>query len=198
MGGGLAVTYFITYIAFSFYQLFPQGVAFAIMILTTVAAVGVALWYNQKAIAFIGQVAAYAIPFLLGDRSGNAAILFSYISIINIGLLVLSFKKDWKLLYHTAFFLTWLIYAFWEVSTPNTTFKFKTGLIFFGINFFTFYITFLSYKVYRKQLYQLGEMSILLLNALFFFFLGTHLINENFTSYRAITWFTLANAAIHL
>jgi uncharacterized membrane protein len=198
MGGGLAVTYFITYIAFSFYQLFPQGVAFAIMILTTGAAVGVALWYNQKAIAFIGQVAAYAIPFLLGDRSGNAAILFAYISIINTGLLVLSFKKDWKILYHTAFFLTWLIYAFWEVGTPNTPFKIKTGLVFFTINFFTFYITFLSYKIYKKQLYQLGEISILLLNALFFFFLGTHLISESFTSHRALTWFTLANAAIHL
>ncbi len=198
MGGGLAVTYFITYIAFSFYQLFPQGVAFAMMILTTAAAVGVALWYNQKVIAFIGQVAAYAIPFLLGDRSGNAAVLFAYISIINIGLLVLSFKKDWKFLYHTAFFLTWVIYAFWEVSSSNGASKISTGLIFFTINFFTFYLTFLSYKILKKQMYQLGEIVILLLNALFFFFLGTYLISENFTSHRALTWFTLTNALIHL
>lgn len=197
MGGGLAVTYFITYIAFSFYQLFPQSIAFAIMVLITAAAVGFALWYNQKVIAFTGQVAAYAIPFLLGDRSGNAAVLFTYISIINIGLLVLSFKKDWKLLYHTAFFLTWLIYASWEVAGNYTASKFSTGLIFLTINFFTFYVTFLSYKIFKKQMYQLTEIGILLLNALFFFFLGTYLISENFTSQRALTWFTLANAAIH-
>ncbi len=197
MGGGLAVTYFITYIAFSFYQLFPQGVAFAMMMLTTAAAVGAALWYNQKIIAFIGQVAAYAIPFLLGDRSGNAAVLFAYISIINIGLLVLSFKKDWKILYHTAFFLTWVIYAFWEVGSSNSASKFSTGLIFLTINFFTFYVTFLSYKILKKQMYQLGEIAILLLNALFFFFLGTYLISENFTSDRPLTWFTLTNALIH-
>ncbi len=197
MGGGLAVTYFITYIAFSFYQLFPQSVAFAMMVLTTAAAVGVALWYNQKVIAFIGQVAAYAIPFLLGDRSGNAAVLFTYISIINIGLLVLSFKKDWKLLYHTAFFLTWIIYASWEVVGNYTASKFSTGLIFLTINFLTFYVTFLSYKIFKKQMYQLIEIGILLLNALFFFFLCTYLISENFTSNRALTWFTLANAVVH-
>ncbi len=197
MGGGLAVTYFITYIAFSFYYLFPQSAAFAMMVLTTAAAVGVALWYNQKVIAFIGQVAAYAIPFLLGDRSGNAAILFTYIAIINIGLLVLSFKKDWKLLYHTAFFLTWIIYASWEFVGNYTASKFSTGLFFLTINFFTFYATFLSYKIFKKQTYQLTEVGILLLNALFFFFLGTYLISENFTSQRALTWFTLANAVIH-
>ncbi|MEJ7676782.1 MAG: DUF2339 domain-containing protein [Segetibacter sp.] len=105
IGGGLAVTYFITYIAFSFYGLLPMWLAFAVMVITTGAAVGIALWYNQKVIALVGQIAAYAIPFLLGNKSGNVFGLFAYISFINIGLLILSFKKDWKVLYHIAFFL---------------------------------------------------------------------------------------------
>jgi uncharacterized membrane protein len=116
MAGGLAVMYFITYIAFSFYGLLPMWLAFVIMIITTGASVGIALWYNQKVIALIGQIAAYAIPFLLGNKSGNVFGLFAYISFINIGLLALSFKKDWKALYHIAFFLSWLIYLFWLFS----------------------------------------------------------------------------------
>jgi uncharacterized membrane protein len=197
MGGGLAVAYFITYIAFSFYHLFPQAIAFAIMIITTGGAVAVALWYNKKVIALLGQVAGYAIPFLLGDRTGNAAVLFAYISIINIGLLVLSFKKDWKLLYHIAFFLTWLIYAVWELRNRDASKNLGTGIVFFSIAFFTFYITFLSYKIFKKQLYQLGEIGILLLNALLFFFMGGFLIHENYVSTRALTLFTLSNALIH-
>lgn len=197
MGGGLAVTYFITYIAFGYYQLFSQGVAFALMIVTTVGAVAVALWYEQKVIALIGQVAAYAIPFLLSDGRGNPAILFTYISIINVGLLVLSFKKDWKILYRIAFFLTWLVYAFWIFSSSHTPSKFLTGLVFLAINFITFYITFLSYKILKKQMYQVGEIAILLLNALLFFFLGAYLIQENFGAHRVLTWFTLFNAIIH-
>lgn len=130
MGGGLAVTYFMTYIAFSFYGLLPMWLAFVIMVITTGAAVGIALWYNQKVIALIGQIAAYAIPFLLGNKSGNVLGLFAYISFINIGLLILSFKKDWKALYHIAFFLTWMIYFFWLAAGNQVVRNFSAGLLF--------------------------------------------------------------------
>lgn len=197
IGGGLAVTYFITYIAFSFYALFSLPVAFALMVVTTIVAVGIALWYNQKVIALLGQVAAYAIPFLLSTGQGNIFVLFGYITVINIGLLLLSFKKDWKLLYHIAFFLTWSIYMLSIVVSDKVT-SFTAGLTFLTINFFTFYITFLAYKIFKKELYQLGEIGILLLNALFFFFLGTYLINDQFTNIHFLTWFTITNACIHL
>lgn len=198
IGGGLSVTYFITYIAYSFYALFPLVVAFALMMMATVAAVGIALWYNQKVIALLGQVAAYAIPFLLGNGHGNIFVLFGYITVINFGLLILSFKKNWKLLYRIAFFLTWLIYGLSAVSTDKVTSYFAAGLTFLAVNFLTFYVTFLSYKTYKKELYRLGEIAILLLNALFFFFIGTYLINENFTNIHFLTWFTIANASLHL
>lgn len=198
IGGGLAVTYFITYIAYSFYALFPMLIAFTIMVITTAAAVGIALWYNQKVIALLGQVAAYAIPFLLGDGRGNIFILFSYVTVINFGLLLLSFKKDWKLLYHIAFFLTWLIYLSAMVLAEKVAGNFSAALTFLAINFFTFYITFLAYKIFKKELYQVGEIAILLFNALFFFFLGTYLINEEFANIHFLTWFTIANASIHL
>lgn len=198
IGGGLAVTYFITYIAYGFYALFPLAVAFMLMVITTAAAVGIALWYNQKVIALLGQVAAYAIPFLLSNGQGNIFILFSYITLINFGLLVLSFKKDWKLLYHIAFFLTWLIYLLSIVAGGKVTGNFAGGLTFLAVNFFTFYVTFLSYKIFKKELYQVGEIGILLLNALFFFFLGTYLIDQRFENIHFLTWFTIANACTHL
>lgn len=197
MGGALAVAYFITYIAFSFYHLFPQGAAFVLMIVTTVAAVAAALWYQQKVIALLGQVAAYAIPFLLSNGSGNTAVLFAYISIINIGLLVLSFKQDWKILYRIAFFITWLIYAALILGSSRVSSKLSTGLLFIAINFATFYITFLAYKILKKQLYRVTDITVLLLNALLFFFLGAYIIQENFGWHRMLTWFTLANALIH-
>jgi uncharacterized membrane protein len=197
IGGGLSVIYFITYIAFNYYALFPQWLAFAFMVITTIAAVVTALWYNQKIIALLGQVAAYAIPFLLSDGKGNVFVLFGYVSLINVGLLILSLKKDWKILYHIAFFLTWLIYSFWVLEANQINKNFIGGIIFLAITFFTFYATFLSYKIIKKEQYQLGEIGILLFNALFFFFLGASLINDAFTSVHFLTYFTIANAAIH-
>lgn len=197
VGGGLAVLYFITYIAYGFYQLFPQGVSFLLMIAITAAAVGIALWYNQKIIAVLGQIAAYAIPFLLSNGSGKVVVLFSYISIINVGLLILSFKRDWKVLYRIAFFLTWIIYVSWLTFKKPELVQEHIGLIFLFINFFTFYATFLSYKVVKRELYNIAEISILLLNALVFFFLGTYLINNVYTNPHVLTYFTILNAVIH-
>ncbi|HEX8331100.1 MAG TPA: DUF2339 domain-containing protein [Segetibacter sp.] len=198
MGGGLAVVYFITYISYSFYQLLPQTVTFILMVGITIVAVTIALWYNQKIIAILGQVAAYAIPFLLSDGSGRILILFSYISIINIGLIYLSFKKDWKILYRIAFYLTWLISITWMISGESEMKHFGTGLFFLAVNFFTFYITFLSYKIIRKELYNVREVAIVLLNAFIFFFLGTNLIDSNNNNEHLLTIFTLSNAIIHL
>lgn len=197
IAGGLAVAYFITYIAFSFYNLMPAWLTFIVMLITTGAAVGTALWYDQKVIALIGQIAAYSIPFLLGNKNGNAFGLFAYISFINIGLLILSFKKNWKTLYHIAFFITWAVYMFWSVSDQQVIKNFTSGLLFLTINFFTFYITFLSYKILRKEQYQSGEIGILLINALFYFFLGIYLIDQRFQNIHFLTWFTIANAGVH-
>jgi uncharacterized membrane protein len=198
MGGGLAVFYFITYIAFGFYHLFPQSVSFFLMVIITIASVLIALWYNQKIIAVVGQVAAYAIPFLLSNGSGNIVILFSYITIINTGLMILSFRRDWKILYRFAFFLTWLIYMLWLVTEGPVPRHSSTVLTFLFLNFFTFYFTFLAYKVFKKELYDVNEIAVLLLNALFFYFLGAELINRSFSNPHVLTYFTLANAVIHL
>ena len=103
MSGSIAIMYFITYVAQSFYHLFAQPVAFGLMLGTTVFVVSMSIWYNRKIIALLGQVGAYAIPFLLSTGNENLPLLYGYLSIINIGLLLLSFKRDWKIIYQVAF-----------------------------------------------------------------------------------------------
>ena len=133
----------------------------------------------------------------MSDGSGRVFILFSYISIINIGLLILSFKKDWKILYRTAFFLTWLIYSTWILFKTPEFKQASIGLNFLFINFFTFYFTFLSYKVIKRELYNVTEVAVLLVNALLFYFLGYYLVEEIFDDPHVLTYFTIANAVIH-
>ena len=84
VSGAIAILYFITYFAYSLYRLMPQSIAFLLMVAFTAYAVFTAIQFNRQVIAHIGMVGAYAVPFLLGDKSGNIIILFSYIVIINI------------------------------------------------------------------------------------------------------------------
>ena len=64
VSGAIAIIYFITYSAYSFYSLIPQSFAFALMLVFTAFSVVAAINYNRQLIAHIGLVGAYAVPFL--------------------------------------------------------------------------------------------------------------------------------------
>ena len=117
MSGAMAIVYFITYAAYSFYALMPQYVAFGLMVMITVFTVYAAIKYDRQVIAMIGMVGAYGVPFLLSDGSGNMVVLFTYMSIINLGIMVLAFNKYWKPIYYVSFVLSWLIYFTWYESS---------------------------------------------------------------------------------
>jgi uncharacterized membrane protein len=196
MGGGLSVMYFITYTAYSFYDLFPQLLAFIMMLVFTVAAVYAALLYNRMVIAHLGLVGAYAIPILLSDNAGRYAVLFTYITIINTGILILSFKKYWKSLFHVSFVFTWLIYGSFFIFLQRGE-HYTTGMVFLCIFFLIFYTTFLAYKLIKKEQYSVKDVILLLSNAFIFYGYGYGLLTRNDESTTVLGLFTLANAAIH-
>jgi uncharacterized membrane protein len=198
MGGGLAVLYFITYIAYSFYGLMPQLTAFGLMLLFTIGTVYAALLYNRIIIAHLGLVGAYAIPILLSDNSGRFAVLFTYISIINAGILVLSFRKYWKSLFYVSFVLTWLIYASWSVFQYRAVDHFNIAWIFVSVFFIIFYATFLAYKLIKKEQYSISDVSLLLSNAFLFYGFGYGILDSHIETNHLPGAFTLANAAVHL
>jgi uncharacterized membrane protein len=65
LSGAMAIMYFITFAAYSFFALIPQSVTFGLMVVFTIFTVIASLSYNKQVIAHIGLVGAYAVPFLL-------------------------------------------------------------------------------------------------------------------------------------
>ncbi|CAN5497865.1 hypothetical protein BH10ACI2_BH10ACI2_25890 [soil metagenome] len=139
LSGGMAILYFVTYFAYAYYGLMPQLAAFIVMAMFTVFTVAAAIFYNRQVIAHIGLVGAYAVPFLLSDNSGNYAALFTYMSVINTGILAISVKKYWKPLFYTSFAATWLIYLAWFVTKYTPAEHLYLALAFLGIYFSIFY-----------------------------------------------------------
>ncbi len=197
VSGAMAVMYFITYFAYGFYDLIPQFIAFGLMVLFTVVTVIAALKYNKQVIAHIGLVGAYAVPFLLSRDSGNAAILFTYIAIINAGILILAFKKYWKLLYYSSFLLTWLIYFAWYSESYQYAIHFGLALTYLSIFFVIFYITFLAYKLIQKEKFDIGGVLLLLTNSFVFFGIGYSILYQHITGQHFLGLFSLCNAIIH-
>ena len=197
LSGGMAVLYFITYAAHSYFELIPQLPAFVLMVLFTVFTVFASVRYNLEIIGIIGLVGAYAVPVLLSDDSGRVLILFSYINIINMGILYLAFIKYWKRLYYLSFILTWFIFGSWYAFSFDSDTHASTSLIFSTLFFLTFYTTFIAYKLIRKESLGRWDVICMLVNTFLYFGYGYLTVEtlENGSQYLGL--FSVLNALMH-
>jgi len=200
VSGSISIFYFITYFAYSFYNLIPQILAFVMMLIFTVFTVFAAIKYNRVVIAHIGLIGAYAVPFLLSSGSGRVDILFSYMLIINLGILFISIKRDWKTLHYSAFFFTWLIYGSWFAD--KSFYSSLQGYEALGIGFATaffliFYGVSLFNNIISKEKLDKINIILILLNSFIYFGFGYGIFNSNTKLDTYLGLFTLFNAVIH-
>ncbi|WP_430936080.1 DUF2339 domain-containing protein [Saccharicrinis sp. 156] len=197
VSGAMTTMYFITFSAYSFFGLIPQVLTFGLMVVFTVFTVIAALSYSRQVIALIGLVGAYAIPFLLSDDSGNVLTLFTYIAIINVGILFISLKKYWKPLYYVSFGLSWLMFFMWYLPEYKFEPYFALALTFASIFFISFYITFLAYKLQKNEVFKRPDIILLLANSFIFYGIGYSLLDKQIGYEQLLGLFTLCNAIVH-
>lgn len=195
--GAIAIFYFISFAAYDYYHLIPQSVAFILMLLFTVYGVFTAIQYDLQIVAHIGLVGAYAVPFLIGDKSGNPFILFGYIAIINCGILVIAFKKYWKQLNYSSFIVTWFIYTSWQIDSYSDQSNFLATFGFLTLFFLLFYAMLISYKLFNFEKFTRADIVILLANTFVYYYLAYSIIDRNVETNNFLGLFTVSVALIH-
>ncbi|MGB2867534.1 MAG: DUF2339 domain-containing protein [Bacteroidota bacterium] len=143
VGAGIAILYLSVYAAFNFYQLVPQFAAFLMMSAVTMIALANGLFYDSLAVALLGLAGGFLTPLMLSTGDVNETGLFTYIALLDVGLLAIVAKKDsWYLIEPLTFAATWLFYFSWHVaySTENNlaiTLFFVTVFwaLFYGLEF---------------------------------------------------------------
>lgn len=166
--GGMASLYFTTYAAFVYYQIFSFALAFAIMIVLTLYTVYKALDYNRQEIALLGLVGAYAIPFLVSKNSDRVDLFFSYISLINIGVVFLRIKKSWRTVARSAQAITWLIFLGWAATRYNSQMQ-TSGFVFMLFFFLLFSTSVVVPRRRAKAPFVAADIYQLVLNNLAFY-----------------------------
>lgn len=199
IGGGIGVFYYTISIAFQDYKIFSQPVAFGIMILITILAVVLSVIYDKKEIAIIGLIGGFTSPFMVENGNGNYVAFFTYIAILNSGLLALSYFKKWNIINKLAygftilFFGTWLFSRVWSLDPMPHKFAFMMSIV--------FYLQFLGmslvYNIKHQLKFKALEfIQILSINALFFLAGITILRDYHNGDYKGL--FTLLLAGFNL
>ena len=97
-GAGIAILYAAFFAAHSFYRLLPMPATFFFMALVTVVACLLSIRYDALFVAILGLLGGFATPLVLSTGVDRPVGFFSYILLLNLGLLAVALKKRWHLL----------------------------------------------------------------------------------------------------
>ncbi len=92
---GVLILYAVTFAARAYYGLIPLGLAFALMVLITVVAFLLAVRLTAQVVAILGLVGGFLTPVLLSTGVDNPGGLFSYIALLDIGLIAVAVRQRW-------------------------------------------------------------------------------------------------------
>ena len=164
VGGAMAVFYYTIAIGFHDYQLFSQPVAFGLMVAITGFSVLLSVSYNKKELAILALVGAFSTPLMLSTGAGDYRILFTYIAIVNVGMLVLAYFKKWNIVNILSLAFTIILYGGWFITkvAGGINPPYQGALIFAAIFYVTFFFMHLINNVKEKRKFKGYEFGLLL------------------------------------
>ncbi|MEN8194038.1 MAG: DUF2339 domain-containing protein [Bacteroidota bacterium] len=113
-GSGISILYLSVYASFNYYHLISQPLAFGLMSIVTIITFMQAFYYNSMAVSLLGWAGGFLTPFLLSTGEANEVGLFSYILILDVGLIIVALRKDsWVILEALTVAATYVVFFLW-------------------------------------------------------------------------------------
>ena len=197
VAGAISIFYLTIGIAFHDYKLFSQTVAFIIMVVITIFSVLVSISYNRKELAVLSLIGGFAVPFMVSTGEGNYKVLFTYIAILNIGMLIIAYFKKWNLVTLLAFIFTCVLFSGWSwIGFDDNKLPFRGALFFATIFYVIFSIAIVINNIRNKGGFTKMEYFLMLANTFFYFGIGASIIQSWKPEFKGI--FTIALALYNL
>lgn len=112
-GAGISLLYVGLVAGHTLYRLIPTTPAFALMGLVTVVACLLSIRYNALFTALLGLVGGFATPVLLSTGQDRPIGFFSYLFLLNAGLLAVARRQNWRILVNLSIAATFFMQIGW-------------------------------------------------------------------------------------
>ena len=180
-GGGLAVLYLSVFSANSFFHLITPFMAGVFMFFVTALGFAISIANATPILAVISTLGGFFTPFLVGATENNMFSLFAYLTILNLGVLGISFFKKWPQLIAIALIGTVVNFGAWfgvyykpDVLGPTLFFVF--------ISFFIFLVSSVARAITGKSTADNLNYFLLGVNALWLACTGYIILNPQYSS----------------
>jgi hypothetical protein len=152
IGAGIATLFLSVFASFNFYHLVPQIVAFIMMSAITAFTFWLGIKYNSMAVAILGWLGGFLTPFMLSTGQANEIGLFTYVSLLDIGILLIFIKKnEWEFIYPMVLVGTYLTYFAWFSEYYNPRLDVMITSIFLII-FWILFVLVEFYAIYSGKI----------------------------------------------
>ncbi|MFZ0597233.1 MAG: DUF2339 domain-containing protein, partial [Flavobacterium sp.] len=197
VAGAIAIFYFTIGIAFHDYHLFNQTVAFSIMVIITAFSALISLSYDRLELAVLSLIGGFAVPFMVSTGEGNYVVLFTYIIILNVGILALAYYKKWNLVNILAYIFTVLLYGAWLSRDISSEQPHYLGAFIFGFAFyFIFILMNIINNIRSKGEFSKTQLTILASNTFLFYGAGMAILSHYHPELKGV--FTAVLAILNL
>lgn len=180
VAGGIAIFYFTIGIAFHQYHIFGQTAAFVIMLLITSFSVFISIIYDRQELAALSIIGGFATPFMLSTGEGNYQVLFTYLLILDCGMLVLAYLRKWNVINIMTYCFTWLLFSIWLQSkvmyVDNA--PYKGAFIFATIFYIVFMLMNIINNIKERKPFKILDLSLLISNTFLFFGFGMQILKN--------------------
>ena len=121
-GGGIGLLYLTIFAGFSLYDVIPSMLAFVFLALTVMLGAMLAILQNAKPLALFAAIGGFLAPILTSSGSNNYIGLFSYYTLLNLGIFSIAWFKSWRILNFVGFVFTFAISTVWGVLSYEPAF----------------------------------------------------------------------------
>ena len=197
VAGAISIFYFTIAIAFHDYHLFSQTVAFVIMVVITAFSTFVSVNYDRQELAVLSLIGGFAVPFMVSTGAGNYIVLFTYIAILNIGILGIAYYKKWNLVSILSFVFSYLLLSSWYYKELYADKLPHQGAFAFAtLYYFIFSIVVVMNNVRRKGAFSKIDYFMIIANTFVYFGLGMGILHNWGIEFKGL--FTLSLAIYNL
>jgi uncharacterized membrane protein len=197
VGAAFGILYFSLFAAFGWYEIIPQSVAFGAMILVTVAALSFSAYFNVQATAILGLIGGFLTPIMLTTEWEVPWTLFSYVLLLDLGVLGLASFRKWQSLQILAFVSTLLMWLGWLESQYGPEHLGST-LILMTAFFLLFALLGIWHNVLRRQPAVAGDFFLILATPIMYFIGIYGITKADYSALQGVMAIVLAGAYLAL
>ncbi|MBN2890559.1 MAG: DUF2339 domain-containing protein [Bacteroidales bacterium] len=189
IGGGIASLIFTIFAAYYQYHLIPLALWIIITIFIITSTIFISIAVKRHEIVLITFIAAYLAPFTVHFIGSDYLILFSYLTLLNVGVIIYDYYQKSMLVNLVSFGFTFMTYEIWLIAKIffyHEEIPYLGAFLFLTLFYIMFFLMVLMNNIREGNEFHKKDFSFFMMAKGIYFGAGAIIINASGAEYMGL------------